>query len=66
MEPAKEYVTIDNFKTISEFKERLIRGGEPMFEWNGTGFVKDKFPLCPLMRGFSVCRTKCFYPFCGL
>ena len=32
----------------------------------GTGFVKDNFSLCPLMRGFSACRTKCFYSSCVL
>ena len=26
----------DHFKTISEFKECIIRGGEPVFAWNGT------------------------------
>ena len=25
---------------------------------SGTGFVKDQFPLCSLMRGFSAYRTK--------
>ena len=32
----------------------------------GTGFVKDNSSLCPLMRGFSACRTKCFYSSCVL
>lgn len=35
------------FKTISEFKECIIRGGEPVFSWNGTiygvCFFNDKY-----------------------
>lgn len=28
----------NRFKTISEFKECIIRGGEPMFTWNGIRY----------------------------
>lgn len=52
MEPAKEYVTIDNFKTISEFKECLIRGGEPMFEWNGI-----RYGVCFANEGYCIAHT---------
>lgn len=28
----------NRFQTISEFKECLIRGGEPVFAWNGVQY----------------------------
>jgi hypothetical protein len=28
----------NGFKTISEFKECIIRGGEPVFTWNGVAY----------------------------
>jgi hypothetical protein len=34
------FITEDEsrFETISEFQECLIRGGEPVFEWNGVRY----------------------------
>ena len=33
----------NRFKTISEFKECIIRGGEPVFVWNGDASKPKKF-----------------------
>lgn len=38
MEPVRKNMMEDNFKTISAFKECIIRGGEPVFEWNGVRY----------------------------
>ena len=34
------FITEDEsrFETISEFQECIIRGGEPVFEWNGVRY----------------------------
>lgn len=39
----------NRFKTISEFKECLIRGGEVEFRWNGKDYSiggYDKYVIC--------------------
>lgn len=41
-----------NFKTISDFKECVIRGGEPVFLWNGV-----KYGVCYLADGYCIART---------
>ena len=33
----------NRFKTISEFKECLIRGGEIEFQWNGTNYAVSSY-----------------------
>ena len=39
------------FKTISEFKECIIRGGEPIFVWNG-----DTYGVCFADTGYCIAR----------
>lgn len=40
------------FKTISEFKECIIRGGEPVFVWDG-----DEYGVCFVDSGYCIART---------
>ena len=48
------FITEDEsrFETISEFQERLIRGGEPVFEWNGV-----RYGVCFAGGGYCIART---------
>lgn len=39
----------NRFKTISEFKDCIIRGGEPVFSWNGT-----KYGVCLHEDGYCI------------
>ena len=41
----------NRFKTISEFKECIIRGGEPVFLWNG-----DVYGVCFVDSGYCIVR----------
>ena len=41
----------NRFKTISEFKECVIRGGEPVFLWNGDGYG-----VCFVDGGYCIAR----------
>ena len=41
----------NRFKTISEFKECIIRGGEPVFKWNGT-----VYGVCFVDSGYCIAR----------
>lgn len=41
----------NRFKTISEFKECVIRGGEPVFLWNG-----DVYGVCFVDSGYCIAR----------
>ena len=41
----------NRFKTISEFKECIIRGGEPVFVWNGI-----VYGVCFLESGYCIAR----------
>ena len=41
----------NRFKTISEFKECIIRGGEPVFIWNG-----DAYGVCFADTGYCIAR----------
>ena len=41
----------NRFKTISEFKECIIRGGEPVFLWNG-----DVYGVCFVDGGYCIAR----------
>lgn len=45
-------ILVDNFKTISEFKECIIRGGEPVFDWNG-----DRYGVCLIDGGYCIAHT---------
>ena len=52
----------DHFKTISEFKECIIRGGEPVFAWNGTVygvcFSESGYCIAHADGNFEkICRT---------
>lgn len=40
------------FKTISAFKECIIRGGEPVFEWNGV-----RYGVCFADGGYCIAHT---------
>ena len=42
----------NRFKTISEFKECVIRGGEPVFLWNG-----DVYGVCFVDSGYCIARS---------
>lgn len=42
----------NRFKTISEFKECIIRGGEPVFVWNG-----NEYGVCFADSGYCIART---------
>ena len=42
----------NRFKTISEFKECIIRGGEPVFVWNGT-----PYGVCFTDSGYCIARV---------
>ena len=42
----------NNFKTLHEFKECIIRGGEPVFEWNGV-----RCGVCFVENGYCIART---------
>ena len=42
----------NRFKTISEFKECIIRGGEPVFIWNGI-----TYGVCFADTGYCIART---------
>lgn len=42
----------NRFKTISEFKECIIRGGEPVFVWNG-----ETYGVCFTDTGYCIART---------
>ena len=41
----------NRFKTISEFKECIIRGGEPVFVWNG-----ESYGVCFADNGYCIAR----------
>ena len=41
----------NRFKTISEFKECIIRGGEPVFVWNG-----ESQGVCFADNGYCIAR----------
>lgn len=52
----------NRFKTISEFKECLIRGGEPVFTWNnityGNCFVENGYCIAHLDGSYEkICST---------
>ena len=40
------------FETVSEFQECIIRGGEPVFEWNGV-----RYGVCFAGGGYCIART---------
>jgi hypothetical protein len=40
------------FKTISEFKECIIRGGEPVFLWNGV-----RYGVCFAKGGYCIAEA---------
>lgn len=40
------------FKTLHEFKECIIRGGEPVFEWNGV-----RYGVCFVEKGYCIAHT---------
>ena len=42
----------NNFKTLHEFKECIIRGGEPVFEWNGV-----RSGVCCAGGGYCIANT---------
>lgn len=42
----------NRFKTISEFKECIIRGGEPVFVWNG-----ESYGVCFADNGYCIARV---------
>ena len=42
----------NRFKTISEFKECIIRGGEPVFIWNGI-----EYGVCFVEDGYCIAQT---------
>ena len=42
----------NRFKTISEFKECIIRGGEPVFMWEGL-----EYGVCFVDDGYCIART---------
>lgn len=42
----------NSFRTISEFKECIIRGGEPVFSWNGICYG-----VCFHENGYCIART---------
>jgi len=44
-----DFAERNRFKTISEFKECIIRGGEPVFSWNGT-----KYGVCFHEDGYCI------------
>lgn len=41
----------NRFNTISEFKECIIRGGEPVFVWNGVAYG-----VCFSNTGYCIAR----------
>ena len=49
MGSVKKHMIDDNFNTISAFKECIIRGGEPVFEWNGV-----KYGVCFAGGGYCI------------
>ena len=52
MEPVRKNMMEDSFKTISAFKECIIRGGEPVFEWNGV-----RYGVCFAGGGYCIALT---------
>lgn len=52
MAPVRKNIMEDNFKTISAFKECIIRGGEPVFEWNGI-----HYGVCFANEGYCIAHT---------
>ena len=52
MAPVRKNIMEDNFKTISVFKECIIRGGEPVFEWNGV-----RYGVCFAGDGYCIAHT---------
>ena len=50
-----KYIADDHFKTISAFKECIIRGGEPVFEWNGI-----TYGVCFACGGYCIAHTDGF------
>ena len=42
----------NRFKTISEFKECIIRGGEPVFIWDGM-----EYGVCFVEDGYCIAQT---------
>lgn len=52
MESVRKDILVDNFKTISEFKECIIRGGEPVFDWNG-----GRYGVCLTDTGYCIAHT---------
>ena len=40
------------FETVSEFRECTVRGGEPVFEWNGV-----RYGVCFAGGGYCIART---------
>lgn len=40
------------FETVSEFRECTVRGGEPVFEWNGVGYG-----VCFAGGGYCIAHT---------
>lgn len=49
MEPVRTNMLKDSFKTIRAFKECIIRGGEPVFEWNGV-----RCGVCFVEKGYCI------------
>ena len=52
MESVRGNMMEDNFQTISAFKECVIRGGEPVFEWNGV-----RYGVCFADEGYCIAHT---------
>ena len=40
------------FETVSEFRECTVRGGEPVFEWNGV-----RYGVCFAGGGYCIAHT---------
>ena len=43
---------MNNFESFWEFKECIIRGGEPVFEWNGV-----RYGVCFVGGGYCIAHT---------
>ena len=52
MGPVRKNMMEDSFKTISAFKECIICGGEPVFEWNGV-----RYGVCFAENGYCIAHT---------
>ena len=52
MNPSVQSPEPDSFRTISEFRECIIRGGEPVFSWHGVCYG-----VCFHESGYCVARA---------